>query len=133
MTEETKKVLTEAQRLAFLKGREKRMANIEKKRLEKAELEEQQQQPPSSPKSETPPPPKVVTPVASTTPFDDLFAKMVAKEVLHSIRSEIPPPPVPAKKPRKARTVKPKPVVETPSPAPVPTDPTPPAHNFSWM
>jgi len=32
-----KRVLTEAQRLAFLKGREKRMANIEKKRLEKLE------------------------------------------------------------------------------------------------
>lgn len=31
--------LTEAQRLAFLKGREKRMANIEKAKLEKAELE----------------------------------------------------------------------------------------------
>lgn len=35
----SKKQLTEAQRLAFLKGREKRMANIEKKRLEKEEAE----------------------------------------------------------------------------------------------
>jgi hypothetical protein len=34
-----KKVLSEAQRLAFLKGREKRMANIEKKRLEKLEAD----------------------------------------------------------------------------------------------
>lgn len=32
-----KRVLTEAQRLAFLKGRETRMANLEKKRLEKEE------------------------------------------------------------------------------------------------
>jgi hypothetical protein len=32
-----KRVLSEAQRLAFLKGREKRMANLEKKRLEKQE------------------------------------------------------------------------------------------------
>lgn len=31
--------LTEAQRLAFLKGREKRMANLEKKKLEAAEQE----------------------------------------------------------------------------------------------
>lgn len=31
--------LTEAQRLAFLKGREKRMANIEKAKLEKQEME----------------------------------------------------------------------------------------------
>ena len=35
-----KKVLSEAQRLAFLKGREKRMANIEKKKLENAEKEQ---------------------------------------------------------------------------------------------
>lgn len=34
-----KKVLTEAQRLAFLKGREKRLANIEKRRQEKVEIE----------------------------------------------------------------------------------------------
>jgi len=33
-----KRVLTEAQRLAFLKGREKRMANIEKKKLEQQEM-----------------------------------------------------------------------------------------------
>lgn len=32
--------LTEAQRLAFMKGREKRMANIEKKKLEMAEMEQ---------------------------------------------------------------------------------------------
>jgi hypothetical protein len=36
-SEKPKKVLTEAQRLAFLKGREKRMANIERKRQEKIE------------------------------------------------------------------------------------------------
>lgn len=34
--------LTEAQRLAFLKGREKRMANLEKKKLEKEELEQKE-------------------------------------------------------------------------------------------
>lgn len=36
-----KRVLTEAQRLAFLKGREKRMANIERKRQEKIEAEQE--------------------------------------------------------------------------------------------
>ncbi len=36
-----KRVLTEVQRLAFLKGREKRMANIEKKRQEKIEQSEE--------------------------------------------------------------------------------------------
>lgn len=32
-----KRVLTEAQRLAFIKGREKRLANLERKRMEKEE------------------------------------------------------------------------------------------------
>lgn len=36
--EPKKRVLTEAQRLAFLKGREKRMLNIQKKKEEKEEL-----------------------------------------------------------------------------------------------
>jgi len=36
-----KRQLTEAQRLAFLKGREKRMANIERKRQEKLEAEKE--------------------------------------------------------------------------------------------
>lgn len=42
--------LTEAQRLAFLKGREKRMANIEKAKLEKAEKAEMEQMIPPPPK-----------------------------------------------------------------------------------
>lgn len=37
-----KRVLTEAQRLAFLKGREKRMANIERKRQEKIEAQDEE-------------------------------------------------------------------------------------------
>jgi hypothetical protein len=49
-----KRVLTEAQRLAFLKGREKRMANIEKKRLEK--LEADQMELPAAPPKPTPKP-----------------------------------------------------------------------------
>lgn len=51
--DQPKKTLTEAQRLAFLKGREKRMANIEKKRLEDEEkkaIETQTFSPPSKPK-----------------------------------------------------------------------------------
>jgi len=51
--DQPKKTLTEAQRLAFLKGREKRMANIEKKRLEDEEkkaIETQTFSPPPKPK-----------------------------------------------------------------------------------
>jgi len=45
--------LSEAQRLAFLKGREKRMANIEKKRLEKEEAATTQFQLPAAPPKPT--------------------------------------------------------------------------------
>jgi hypothetical protein len=53
--------LTEAQRLAFLKGREKRMANLEKKKLEAAEQEMFASEAKSEPVPdmvETPPVPK---------------------------------------------------------------------------
>lgn len=46
--EKPKKVLTEAQRLAFLKGREKRMANLEKKRLADLEIASASMSPPPS-------------------------------------------------------------------------------------
>lgn len=42
MEEKPKRQLTEAQRLAFMKGREKRLANIEKRRQEKLEQEKAQ-------------------------------------------------------------------------------------------
>lgn len=48
--ERPKKVLTEAQRLAFLKGREKRMANIERKRQEKLEAQQGGVEPEPTPK-----------------------------------------------------------------------------------
>lgn len=50
--------LTEAQRLAFLKGREKRMANIEKKKLEKAEMEALNTEVFAESKTPSPPPEK---------------------------------------------------------------------------
>ena len=53
-TVKPKRVLTEAQRLAFLKGREKRLANIETRRMEKLEAMENAVQeddmPPPAPK-----------------------------------------------------------------------------------
>lgn len=146
MTEESKsgskKVLTEAQRLAFLKGREKRMANIEKRRLEKEEQEQQTQaaetptEPPASKTPVkvviTPPPAEEEVPAKRSRGFDDLFAKMVANEVVQSIKSEMPPPPPP----RKPRATKPKlaAIPEPPAaPAEAPAEPTPRLHNFSWM
>jgi hypothetical protein len=108
-----KKVLTEAQRLAFIKGREKRMANIAKKREEKLALqgmEETPQVPPSTPDI------AVETPVAApkTPPMDlDKIADSVAKRVTESIKADLPPPP-PPKKPRKPRA--PRAIVSVPEP-----------------
>lgn len=123
MAEPGKKVLTEAQRLAFLKGREKRLANIEKKRLEELEkLESEQEAAPE-------PAPAATEPKSM---MDEIFAKFVAKHVVESIKENQPPPPVPppvvdekppAKKPRvrKPRVVKVKlEPVEKPEPEPEP-------------
>lgn len=55
-----KRVLTEAQRLAFLKGREKRMANIMKKREEKLEAEQMEFVDEPVPEVEAKPDPKPV-------------------------------------------------------------------------
>lgn len=135
MTEEQKpkRVLTEAQRLAFLKGREKRMANIEKKRLEKLEVAETETPPPATvPKPVTPEPPKPVTPEPPKpeTPLpsppklrrypvidEEKIAARVADEVFKKMLESKP-----VKKPRqrkpKLQAVKEEPAV---------------VHNFSWL
>lgn len=96
--EQPKKTLSEAQRLAFLKGREKRMANIEKKKLEEQEkltLEAKVFSPPPKPKlkrqtktrPETPmPEPQSPKPVSDPTPV----AKVVTpeKKRSHSLSDE---------------------------------------------
>jgi len=103
-----KRQLTEAQRLAFLKGREKRLANIARKREEKLEMERAiETKPVDAPVS--PPPLEKITerpaPTAIRTPdFNpDEIADKVASLVHERIKSELPPPP-PPKKPRKPRT-----------------------------
>ncbi len=55
--EKPKRVLTEAQRLAFMAGREKRMANILKKKAEKEEAKEIDMDVDSKPAAPTPDPP----------------------------------------------------------------------------
>lgn len=64
-----KRVLTEAQRLAFLKGREKRMANIERKRQEKLEAESVNHDPIIHPTPSIPEPDPDPEPKPETTPL----------------------------------------------------------------
>lgn len=99
-----KRVLTEAQRLAFMKGREKRMANLERKRQEKAEAAAADYVPEPAP--ETPPP----------NVFTDEFVDAVAERLAAKMK---PPPPAPKKRaPRKPRTPRPIPVEEEKLPDP---------------
>lgn len=123
-----KKVLTEAQRLAFLKGREKRMANIEKKRLEKEEQlpdppmpEVKRHEPTPAPAPAPAPTPEPAPAPAPTFSFDESkIADTIAERVLAKLET--------AKPKRKPYTRKPAKSAPS-SPAPVP----PPTHSFTWM
>lgn len=99
--EKPKRVLTEAQRLAFLKGREKRMANIEKKRLEKIEefvppdvvppvpkLKRAKKVVPPPPSLQPPPPPAVVEPEPEIQE-----TKISSEPVVEATLPPQPPPP----------------------------------------
>jgi len=124
-----KKVLTEAQRLAFLKGREKRMANIEKKRLEKEEAKQVEEAPAPAPE----PPPEIPTlkraePRATSTPppppppsiDENKIADTVAERVWAKMQA--------AKPKRKPYTRK-----EKSEASSTPPPPPPPTHSFTWM
>lgn len=106
-----KRELTEAQKLAFLKGREKRLANIEKKRLEKEEAAETvakivtpKTSPPPTPKPEPDTIPETQPAPVESFNFDmDALADKVAERILKAQ----PPPPVPAPKPKAAARPRP--------------------------
>lgn len=127
MAARPKKVLTEAQRLAFLKGREKRMANIEKKRLEKEEAKQVEEAPPA-----VEPPPEMPTvkhaePRATSTPppptiDENKIADTVAERVWAKMQA--------AKPKRKPYVRKEKSEIQSPPPPP---PPPPPTHSFTWM
>lgn len=88
-----KRVLTEAQRLAFLKGREKRLANLERKRQEKLEMDL-----PDEPSEEIPedPVPEIKPEVLTKPePVDyDVLADRVAKIVVKQMEKKKKPDPV---------------------------------------
>lgn len=144
-----KKVLTEAQRLAFLKGREKRLANIETKKMEKLEalqnekqeekIEEIQEKnskpvpPKAEPKTEEPPPP---VPTATPVPdIDDIvervMSKLKSKEEVD--REKMPPPPP---KPVHKRPYARRQTVSVPREPTTPETTPPPnvqTRDFNWM
>lgn len=119
-----KKVLTEAQRLAFLKGREKRMANIEKKRLEKEEAKQVEEAPAPAPE----PIPEMPTlkraePRSTSTPTPTIDENKIADTVAERVWAKLQS----AKPKRKPYTRKEKTEVSPPPPPP------PPTHSFTWM
>lgn len=96
-----KRELTEAQKLAFLKGREKRLANIEKKRLEKEEAAANtvaEPEPEVIPKVVTPPP-KIATPEIKPEPAESFHFDMdtLADKVVERMLKAQAPPQAPAK------------------------------------
>ena len=137
-----KKVLTEAQRLAFLKGREKRMANIEKKRLEKEEVKEMEMPPPlpvTRTKTTAPEPEAAVEPAAAAAPKEvprtqtpepkmhldeNKIADTVAERVWLKLQE--------AKPKRKPYTRRETNSESAPSETSAPPPP-PPTHSFTWM
>jgi len=131
MTARPKKVLTEAQRLAFLKGREKRMANVEKRRLEKLELAQVEAEvepvampevkpaPAPVPEVKPEPQPEAKAPPPPTLVIDE---NKIAERVASLVVERMPK--------KRAYTVKPKPAVAAAPPPP----PSPPrVQTFSWM
>lgn len=111
-TGKPKKILTEAQRLAFMKGREKRLANLEKRRQEKLEAKQFETQAPETQVLE-----EEAIPAADATPL----AEQVAQIVLDRL-SKIKTPPTtaeekPPKKPRVKREKKVAVIVDPPAPA----------------
>jgi hypothetical protein len=85
--EKPKKQLTEAQRLAFLKGREKRMANLEIRRQEKEEAMKAGLM--------SPPPPVKRKPAPAVT-MDDSYADIIAQRVIDKLSSIKMPTPSPS-------------------------------------
>lgn len=146
MSEKPKRVLTEAQRLAFLKGREKRMANIERRRLEKEEAAHMENVPstpvpePSlekdapvgidKPRAKSPeiisPPPQVPTASVPVIDYDEIAKRVVARMA----------PPVP--KPKRPYVRRTAPLrndsPQTPPRSPSPPPPPPPARTMTmWL
>jgi len=119
-----KKVLTEAQKLAFLKGREKRAANIQQRKLEKAKQEDHPDIIPTTP-------PKSKSASSSIDVDYDLIAEKVAEQLAAKQKKWITtPPPSPPPLPKRRTYVRRTESDVTSSPPP-PPPPPPPASKFA--
>lgn len=128
-----KRELTEAQRLAFLKGREKRMLNIQRRKEEKEEAAklaaEKTEEPVLKPivkqHEKTPSPPE------NKDAYDDATAQKIADYVYLKLRYDAASQAPPQRKPRKPSKPKikeqPPREVETPAPSA-----PPPKKIISW-
>lgn len=138
-----KRVLTEAQRLAFLKGREKRMLSIQKKKEEKQEAErlaKEEEEKEIKPAS-TEPLPEVKQPLLKPKEEvhddDDEKAKKIADYVYLKLMKDVEalPPETPVK-PKRAyrRRTKSAPILSTEDPEPTvkPASLLPPEKIISW-
>lgn len=131
MSEKPKRVLTEAQRLAFLKGREKRMANIERRRLEKEEAAQMENQPVSTPKEDTPvgiDKPRSKSPEIAPVATPAVSAPVIDyDEIARRVVAHMAPP-----KPKRSYVRKTAP--DTPPPPPSPPTPPPPTRTMTmWL
>lgn len=154
-TTKAKKVLTEAQRLAFLKGREKRLANIETKRMEKVEamenatqedappkvkpktkakpepvppVETKQEEPEPEPESE--PEPKVEEKPIVEPPNIDAIVQQVMSRIKK--QEEVSPPVKTTNKRPYVRRPTPTTISQTPPDSPPPPTKVP-TRDFNWM
>lgn len=138
-----KRQLTEAQRLAFLEGRKKRLANIERKKQEQEESKKKEEEKQEIVQEETQiePPERPPTPMPPSSVDEDASAKKIADFVFERIRAikeeerkmneEIVPLPKPkARKPRQIKKKSPpiSPIVEEKTiEEPIPQ------RSFMWM
>lgn len=118
-----KRVLTEAQRLAFMKGREKRLANLERKRQEKLEAEGVEEPPL---KDVSPPPPMPVLQRQTNHLDGEVMAQKIAELVYGRLIEEAPP------KRKYTRREKPAVIPREESPPPEIQQPIP-QKTFNWM
>ena len=99
MEAKPKRELTEAQRLAFLKGREKRMANIEKSRLAKLEFQEMGStdndvKPPPEKKARKPRAMKIQTPIPEEIQKPPEISNVIPEENMKTPEKSDTTPPV---------------------------------------
>lgn len=112
-----KRELTEAQRLAFMKGREKRLANLQARKAEKKMMEQELELPPPEPVPEVVRQPLRETP-APTAVRQEFDEGALIDKITTRLVAELKPPKKPRKPRAPSRRHEPElePIIETPLP-----------------